>query len=242
MGFGTPQALETPVVEELPAAPQAEPVAEVQAVEEEQDDPAIAEALIEADVLVKYGLATKAIEQLERLAQRFPESMQLRVKLRDLHGDQGQMRKAAAHMLVMSDLYTKRGMRDQAEEVLRSALDIDPSNAEVSARLGVAPAPGAAGSAAVNAGTGPSLFEDFTSPEDLSEEIAGPALETANETTAPPLEETPSLNRLHPLLKTLRLRKISLKKLPDPTKPRPKPLRRRRKKPLPPNRLRPTRS
>ncbi len=145
---------------------------------DEYDDPAIAEAMTEADVLVKYGLSTKAIEQLEGLALRFPESMQIRVKLRDLYGDQGQMRKATAHMLVMADLYHKRGMKDQAEEVLRYALEIDPSNNEISSRLGIA------GPTVVPPEPAPTPFEDFSSPEDVTEQIAAAAVETA-----PTLEE-----------------------------------------------------
>jgi tetratricopeptide (TPR) repeat protein len=52
-----------------PVAPAATPVA-TPAVEE---DPAIAGAITEADVLVKYGLSAKALEQLEGLAKKFPK-------------------------------------------------------------------------------------------------------------------------------------------------------------------------
>lgn len=183
-----PAVLETPPAgEEFPAAPAAEQVAEVRTAEEKKVDPAVAEALLEADVLVKYGLAAKAIEQLEGLVKKFPESTELRFKLRDLHGDQGQMRKAADHMLAVADLYRKRGMEDEAEQVLRSALDMDPSNAEVSARLGVSPAPASAGLVALTPPEpAPTAFEDFPPSEDLSGKAAEPASETMG-----PSEETP---------------------------------------------------
>jgi tetratricopeptide (TPR) repeat protein len=124
-----------------PPAPSAEPVLEMEAVAaaEEAEDPAIAEAFTEADVLVKYGLTLKALEQLEGLARRFPESVSVRIKLRDVYGDLGQMNKASAHMLVLADLYTSRGREDQARQVLQSALGMDPNNAEIRSRLGIAP-------------------------------------------------------------------------------------------------------
>ncbi|HEX9114311.1 MAG TPA: hypothetical protein VF888_08195, partial [Nitrospirota bacterium] len=165
----------------------AEQFSEVLKAEEKKIDPAVAEALLEADVLVKYGLATKAIEQLEGMVKKFPESTELRFKLRDLHGDQGQMRKAADHMLAAADLYRKQGMEDEAERALRSALNMDPSNAEVSARLGVSPAPASAGLAALTPpDSAPTAFEDFPPSEDLPEKAAEPAFKTMG-----PSEETP---------------------------------------------------
>jgi pilus assembly protein FimV len=115
-----------------PARPAAAPAVE--------EDPAIAEAITEADVLVKYGLSSKALEQLEGLARKFPESVQVRTKLRDLYGDQGNVGKAVAHMLVLAGIYAGRGLQAQAESVLRSALELDPGNAEIQSRLGIEPA------------------------------------------------------------------------------------------------------
>jgi tetratricopeptide (TPR) repeat protein len=141
-----PAALEPAAVEfEAPAfeapEPRVEPAPEQEEAEaaEKAEDPAIAEAFTEADVLVKYGLTLKALEQLEGLARRFPESASVRIKLRDVYGDLGQMNKASAHMLVLADLYTARGKENQARQVLHSALGMDPNNAEIKSRLGIAP-------------------------------------------------------------------------------------------------------
>ena len=126
-----PVIAETAVPQPAPSVMAAPPAAE--------EDPAIAEAFTEVDVLVKYGLSAKALEQLEGLAKKFPESVPVRIKLRDLYGDQGNVGKAVAHMLVLADLYAKKGVQDQAESVLRTALELDPGNAEVQSRLGMVP-------------------------------------------------------------------------------------------------------
>ncbi len=147
--------LEEPVLESQVAVPPATEQAPV----EEAEDPAITSALTETDVLVKYGLAKKALEQLEGLARRFPGSVQVRIKLRDIYGDLGQMSRAAEHMISLADLYTARGMRKQAHEALQSALAIDPANVEVMSRLGIAPA-----SAAPDAPMTPEIFASRSEP------------------------------------------------------------------------------
>ncbi|HUI68047.1 MAG TPA: tetratricopeptide repeat protein [Nitrospirota bacterium] len=104
------------------------------------EDPVIAEALTEVEVLIKYGLAVKAVEMLEGMAEKFPENLQIRIKLRDMYQEQGKVRKAADHVLVLADIYAKRGMQDQVEPLLRAALEMDPGHVGIAARLGVAPA------------------------------------------------------------------------------------------------------
>ncbi|HTG01727.1 MAG TPA: tetratricopeptide repeat protein [Nitrospirota bacterium] len=103
------------------------------------EDPAIVEALTEADVLIKYGLAIKAVEHLEGLAKKHPHSATVRVKLQHMYGDMGQMKKAAQHMIALADIYAGQGRTDEAAETLRSALEIDPANSEVAERLSVSP-------------------------------------------------------------------------------------------------------
>lgn len=125
----------TESVEPLPAEPAPVPEAPREPVE----DPAVRTACIEIEVLAKYGLITKAIEQLETLATRFPESILVRIKLRDLYGDQGSMKKAANHMLVLARLYEKNGLADEALSTLRSAAELDPNNPEIISKLGIAP-------------------------------------------------------------------------------------------------------
>jgi pilus assembly protein FimV len=130
-----PIALETP-----PVVPIMPPASESSTFPDE--DPAIAEALTEVEVLIKYGLAVKAIDMLEGMAEKFPENLQIRIKLKDLYREQGNVRKAADQILVLADIYAKRGSQDQVEPLLRAALEMDPGNMVIAARLGVAPAAG----------------------------------------------------------------------------------------------------
>jgi tetratricopeptide (TPR) repeat protein len=155
-----------------PAVTQPPPAAAVPA---EEEDPAVAEAIMEVDVLVKYGLSVKALEQLEGLARKFPESVLVRTKLRDLYGDQGNMSKAVAHMLVLADIYAKGGTQDQAVQVLRTALELDPGNLEVQSRLGIAPSAYAEPPAApAPAATEESVFEEPLGGAPAFEEVLPP--------------------------------------------------------------------
>jgi pilus assembly protein FimV len=100
------------------------------------EDPAITEAFIEADVLIKYGLAAKAIEQLETLTSKFPESPRIRTKLRDLYHEQGNIDKAVRHALLAVALYTKYGRDDQASAALHTIRGLAPDHPAVLSKLG----------------------------------------------------------------------------------------------------------
>ncbi|HEX9135385.1 MAG TPA: DUF6584 family protein, partial [Nitrospirota bacterium] len=161
-----PAAVEAPpVVPIMPPAPESSPFPD--------EDPAIAEALTEVEVLIKYGLAVKAIEMLEGMAEKFPENLQIRVKLKDLYREQGNVRKAADHILVLADIYAKRGTLDQVEPLLRAALEMDPGNVEIAARLGVAAAAGIEASLAPT-GAGRTQDDTLVAEEQYAEEIAPP--------------------------------------------------------------------
>ena len=105
-----------------------------------EDDPAINEAFTEADVLIKYGLMPKAMEQLESLVSKFPENPRIRIRLRDLYHEQGDNDKAVRHALLAVALYTKYGKEDLAGAVMQSTQEMAPDHPAVIARLGRAAA------------------------------------------------------------------------------------------------------
>ena len=157
------------------AAPAASPITD--------EDPAIAEALMEVEVLVKYGLAAKAVEQLEGLAGRFPESPQIRIRLRDLYRDQGDVQKAAEHVLALADIYVKKGSQDQVEPLLQAALEMDPGNRAIAERLGVAPA--------VSEEPPSAAAESIGIPEPSIDAFASEGGHAAEETTPPEVHPSP---------------------------------------------------
>lgn len=141
-----PSAVEEP---QVPAAPTAPPA--------EREDSAVAAALSEVEVLVKYGLGPKAIEQLEGIVQRFPDVPRVRVMLLDLYREQKKSDKAVVQALMLAELYERRGQQDESSDVLRSALELAPGNAQIMAKLGMVPA------------EEPPAFETIEEPEAIEE-------------------------------------------------------------------------
>jgi pilus assembly protein FimV len=131
-----PEPEPLPVLEAPPPAP-APPVAEAPVPAEE--DPAIIEAFTEVDVLIKYGLADKAVEQLEALSSNVPENLRIHIKLREIYREQGNIDKAVQHALVAVSLYSKYGKDDQAKAALQETFEMAPDHPAVLSRLGRVP-------------------------------------------------------------------------------------------------------
>lgn len=194
---------------EAPAEPAQAPAVEAPSFEPEalepprpepavEEDPAILEAFTEIDVLIKYGLAAKALEQLEGLTARYPQSIRVRTRLRDLYKEQGNPQKAVEHIIALADIYAGRGMDDMKEAVLREALEIAPDHSEILSRLGIQPAQQEESPAI----QGPASLEETLSLEEAPgetpfeiplEQTAAPEPQTFEE--KPPLE-TPSVEPL----------------------------------------------
>ena len=128
---------EPPAVPVAPPEASAAPAATKPSVFEEP--PALTEAFAEVEVLIKYGLAAKAIEQLEELAERFPGSPLVHARLRDLYQEGGNTGKAVDHVLALAAIYDREGMSERAEMSLRAALEMFPESTAIRARLGLAP-------------------------------------------------------------------------------------------------------
>ncbi len=125
-------------------------------------------------MLIKYGLAVKAIEQLEGLSERFPDSPQVHARLRDLYQEGGNAGKAVEHVLALAALYDREGMSDRAEMSLRAALEMFPESTAIRARLGLAPA-----DAAETEEMPPPVFADDLLTEDSTFQSGAPEDEAA---------------------------------------------------------------
>ncbi len=164
------EAIEELTVPEMPAPPAAP---QVRGIPEEAEDPAVVEALTEVDVLIKYGLGAKAVEQLEGVVRKYPEYPGVRVRLLDLYRDQKNTMKAVVQALMLAELYEKKGRDAESQSVLRSALELAPGNPQIMAKLGIAETEAEA----------PEVIETIEEPEaieTISEvpELAVPAIES----------------------------------------------------------------
>jgi pilus assembly protein FimV len=128
------------VVEELaiPDVPVHAAVPPVMEAPEEADPPAMVEALTEVDVLIKYGLGAKAVEQLEGIVRQYPEQLKVRARLLNLYRDQKSTMKAVVQALMLAELYEKEGQSEDSQSVLRAALELAPGNPQIMAKLGIA--------------------------------------------------------------------------------------------------------
>ena len=128
------EAVEELAIPEVPVPAAAPPLREAR---EEAADPAVIEALTEVDVLIKYGLGAKAVEQLEGIVRKYPEDPKVRARLLDLYRDQQNTMKAVVQALMLAELYEKKGRNDESQSVLRSALELAPGNPQIMAKLGM---------------------------------------------------------------------------------------------------------
>jgi tetratricopeptide (TPR) repeat protein len=185
----TPIPVQAPVP--APATISAPPVAEVPAPPEE--DPAIIEAFTEADVLIKYGLADKAVEQLEALRSDFPETLRIPIKLRDIYREQGNIDKAVQHALIVVALYSKSGREDQAAATLQETFEMAPDHPAVLSKLGRAPiAPIEPVQNAPEEILQPAIMQDHLETPLAEPEISPPSPEEITaETIAPPKSAQP---------------------------------------------------
>ncbi|MGC1456318.1 MAG: tetratricopeptide repeat protein [Nitrospirota bacterium] len=176
-------ALEAPSM--VPAPPPGPPIAEEPV--SAKEDPAVIAAFTEADVLIKYGLADKAVEQLEALSSNFPENPRIRIKLRELYREQGNIEKAVQHALFAVSLYSKFGREDQAAATLQETLEMAPGHPAVRSRLGMAPVePEEPAREAFSEVPQPEIVHDDLDTPLFSSDVAPPSLEeTLIETTTP---------------------------------------------------------
>lgn len=128
------------VLQELPEQVVITPPPPVREAPHEEEDHSIVEALTEVDVLIKYGLGAKAVEQLEGVVRIYPENPRIRAKLLDLYREQKNIGKAVVQALMLAELYEKLGRQEESQTVLQAALELAPGNVQIMAKLGMSEA------------------------------------------------------------------------------------------------------
>lgn len=119
-----PKAATPPPQTPKPMMAPAPPVIETS--EEEKDF--VSEHLIEAEVFTKYGLIDKAIEQLQIIVTKYPNSVLAHQKLKEIYIEKGERDRAVEECVAMSRIFRKQGDQDQAEDLLSEARQINPNH------------------------------------------------------------------------------------------------------------------
>ncbi|MBI3803297.1 MAG: tetratricopeptide repeat protein [Nitrospirae bacterium] len=109
-----------PSQREASQAPQPEPVAAL-------SDSAFQSHLTEAEVYIKYGLSSKAIEQLKLLSGMAPSREEPHLQLKELYLKEGMRQEAAEACLFLADLYEKNGEEEKRSSILAELKLIDPN-------------------------------------------------------------------------------------------------------------------
>jgi tetratricopeptide (TPR) repeat protein len=120
----------------------------------------IEEAIIEADVYLRYGLYDNARDLLEAFKIKEAENIDLHVRLKSLYIDTGDKEQAVAKCLILHELYNRAGDSANSRQMIKEAREINPEDPRLA---GFAAPPEE--EAAVTYPEGPSI-------EEYSEEIA----------------------------------------------------------------------
>lgn len=86
------------------------------------------EAILEADIYLKYGLKDNARELLESLRNKEPQNILLHQRLKTLYFENNEKDHAIEECLRLHDIYKQNGEFDKSNQMLREAFEIDPDN------------------------------------------------------------------------------------------------------------------
>ncbi len=92
----------------------------------------VEEALIEADIFIRYGLFDKAKDLLEFFKYQDPENRELHTKLKAVYKGIGDQEQAIAECLVLKELFEKAGDQESAQQHLQEAIEINPDDPRLS--------------------------------------------------------------------------------------------------------------
>ncbi|MBI3995544.1 MAG: tetratricopeptide repeat protein [Nitrospirae bacterium] len=103
-------------------------------------DPAALHSLfMEAEVYLKYGLSSKAMEQLQQVLAMDPDNETAHVQLKDIYKSEGQTEKAVAECFCLMEIYKKTDNPDRRAAVLEEAKGLDPENPRIREATDLAP-------------------------------------------------------------------------------------------------------
>ncbi len=117
---------EEPVVEQFEA-----PVFEKAAAPESitiRAEKAFDEVITEADIFSRYGLLSEAQRLLEGLKQRFPDHIDVHLRLKSVYTDTHDRKAAVSECIILNELYKRNGDEANAAQAMKDAYDINPED------------------------------------------------------------------------------------------------------------------
>ncbi len=91
----------------------------------------IEEAIIEADIYLRYGLYENARDLLEVFKEKENDNVDLHLRLKSLYVDTGDKDQAVAECLILNELYKKAGDIAYSEQMIKEAHEINPEDSRL---------------------------------------------------------------------------------------------------------------
>ena len=86
------------------------------------------EVITEADIFFRYGLLGEAQRLLEDLKQRFPENIDVHLRLKSVYADTHNSKALVSECLILNELYKRIGDEANAEQALKDAFELSPED------------------------------------------------------------------------------------------------------------------
>ncbi len=86
------------------------------------------EIITEVDIFSRYGLLHEAQKLLEGLKNRFPENLDVHLRLRTLYRDINEKELAVTECIILSGLYKRNGDDTSSDQMLKEAHEINPED------------------------------------------------------------------------------------------------------------------
>ncbi|RME63527.1 MAG: hypothetical protein D6778_09505, partial [Nitrospirae bacterium] len=128
------------IVAEVPEATVAtpEPGPEEEVSTRPEEEKTLSEKLLDADIYIRYGLTSEAIDLLEKLKVEDPYNVEIHKRLKDLYIETNDKEKAIAECLALARLMEEKGDVQEKEKYINEALEIDPTDPRLSEYTGQA--------------------------------------------------------------------------------------------------------
>jgi len=110
------------------------PAGEPEDIKIKTEEKGIEGLLQEADIYLKFGVFEEARKRLEPLKVQYPDNPEVHIKLKQLYLEIGDKEMAVTECLVLSEIYKRKGMTEEAERFIEEARSINPDDERLSMR------------------------------------------------------------------------------------------------------------